>query len=159
MTHRTRGLARMTEKRLSRKTIWEQFQLHRLLLSWIFRSQSNLFKHNLKGCRMFSISVIPRCGPPKVLPWPTGWETPLYCKVTQENILNICEVSVIWRSIRVLQNVIFKLFYSSDPKSDFYLAILKCFNFALLCLTLLVCFHKNKLKSAVKCSTQDMHDG
>ena len=49
ITHRTRALARMTEKRLRRKTISEQFQLHHLLLSWISRSQSNLFKHNLKN--------------------------------------------------------------------------------------------------------------
>ena len=49
MTHRTRALAQMTEKPLRRKAIWEQFQLHRLLLSWISRSQSNLFKYNLKN--------------------------------------------------------------------------------------------------------------
>jgi len=55
--------------------------------------------------------------------------------------LNICKVSDIWSNIeQALQNVIFKLFSSRDLKSYFYLVILKCFHFALLCLPLLVFF-------------------
>ena len=61
----------------------------------------------------------------------------LCCSVEMHKIifLKICEVSAIWRRI---QQPLQKLFYYFDPKSNFYLAILKCFNFASLCLSLLV---------------------